>query len=205
LSAKLQNTAPYPSEVKWVNCFAPQLVKQLKWFTYQVLSSIPCRDSTLLLLSHGMAAACRQSVCPVLWKSSYTDTQSILNESLFVSELDGFQPTQCTILQIKCIYIALRISADISKFCTETQPKTPNSKQCRCWSTLARKNSLERPKPRKKPRGTRLCRVASPLLAVPGGDYNRTWPRCSNVHKWPAWSNNRSGTGSMSGEQVRVP
>uniref|UniRef100_A0A8C7UVL8 non-specific serine/threonine protein kinase n=1 Tax=Oncorhynchus mykiss TaxID=8022 RepID=A0A8C7UVL8_ONCMY len=22
-----------------------------------------------------------------------------------------------------------------------------------------------------------------PLLAVPGGDYNRTWPRCSNVHK----------------------
>ena len=23
--------------------------------------------------------------------------------------------------------------------------------------------------------------MASPLLAVPGGDYNRTWPRCSNV------------------------
>uniref|UniRef100_A0A8C8K0G8 Anion exchange protein n=1 Tax=Oncorhynchus tshawytscha TaxID=74940 RepID=A0A8C8K0G8_ONCTS len=34
--------------------------------------------------------------------------------------------------QIKCIYIALRTSADISKCCTETQPKTPNSKQCRC-------------------------------------------------------------------------
>uniref|UniRef100_A0A8K9X4N9 Nucleolar protein 58 n=1 Tax=Oncorhynchus mykiss TaxID=8022 RepID=A0A8K9X4N9_ONCMY len=34
----------------------------------------------------------------------------------------------------------------------ETQPKTPNSKQCRCRSTVARKNSLERPKPRKKPR-----------------------------------------------------
>ena len=36
--------------------------------------------------------------------------------------------------------------------CTETQPKTPNSKQCRCRSTGARKNSLERPEPRKKPR-----------------------------------------------------
>ena len=40
--------------------------------------------------------------------------------------------------------------------------KTPNSKQCRCRSTVARKNSLERPKPRKKPReepGFWLCRV----------------------------------------------
>uniref|UniRef100_A0A8C8FHD4 Drebrin-like b n=1 Tax=Oncorhynchus tshawytscha TaxID=74940 RepID=A0A8C8FHD4_ONCTS len=62
--------------------------------------------------------------------------------------------------QIKFIYIALRTSADISKCCTETQPKTPNSKQCRCRSTVPRKNSLERPKPRKKPRGTRLCGVA---------------------------------------------
>uniref|UniRef100_A0A674BLS0 Telomere repeat-binding factor dimerisation domain-containing protein n=1 Tax=Salmo trutta TaxID=8032 RepID=A0A674BLS0_SALTR len=32
--------------------------------------------------------------------------------------------------QIKFIYIALRTSAEISKCCTETQPKTPNSKQC---------------------------------------------------------------------------
>ena len=54
--------------------------------------------------------------------------------------------------QIKCIYIALLTSADISKCCTETQPKTPNSKQCRCRSTVARKNSLEGPEPRKKPR-----------------------------------------------------
>jgi hypothetical protein len=54
--------------------------------------------------------------------------------------------------QIKFIYIALCTSADISKCCTETQPKTPNSKQCRCRSTVARKNSLESPKPRKKPR-----------------------------------------------------
>ena len=38
--------------------------------------------------------------------------------------------------QIKCIYKALRTSADISKCCTETQPNTPNSKQCRCRSTL---------------------------------------------------------------------
>jgi hypothetical protein len=42
-------------------------------------------------------------------------------------------------------------SADVTKCCTETQPKTPNSKQCRC-STVARKNSLEREEPRKKPR-----------------------------------------------------
>uniref|UniRef100_A0A8C7C911 [histone H3]-lysine(4) N-trimethyltransferase n=1 Tax=Oncorhynchus kisutch TaxID=8019 RepID=A0A8C7C911_ONCKI len=39
-------------------------------------------------------------------------------------------------LQIKCIHIALCTSADISKCCTETQPKTPNSKQCRCRSKL---------------------------------------------------------------------
>ena len=32
------------------------------------------------------------------------------------------------------------------------QPKTPNSKQCRCRSTVARKNSLERPEPRNKPK-----------------------------------------------------
>ena len=72
--------------------------------------------------------------------------------------------------QIKRIYIALLTSADISKCCTETQPKqqamkNPNSKQCRCRSTVARKNSLEMPKPRKKPREEgwpvliRLCRV----------------------------------------------
>jgi hypothetical protein len=54
--------------------------------------------------------------------------------------------------QIKCIYIALLTSADISKCCTETQPKTPNSKQCMCRSTGASKNSLERLKLRKKPR-----------------------------------------------------
>jgi hypothetical protein len=53
--------------------------------------------------------------------------------------------------QIKCIYVALLTSADISKRCTETQPKTPISKQC-SGSTVARKNSLERPNPRKKPR-----------------------------------------------------
>ena len=46
--------------------------------------------------------------------------------------------------------MALRKSADISKCCTETQPKTPKNKQCRCRSTVA-KNSLERSEPRKKP------------------------------------------------------
>ena len=43
-------------------------------------------------------------------------------------------------------------SADVTKCCTETQPKTPNSKQCRCRSTVARKNSVEIPEPRNKPR-----------------------------------------------------
>jgi hypothetical protein len=54
--------------------------------------------------------------------------------------------------QIKYIYIALRTSADVSKGCAETQPKTPNIMQSRCRSMVARKNSLQRPKPRKKPR-----------------------------------------------------
>ena len=40
----------------------------------------------------------------------------------------------------------------MSPCCTETQPKTPNSKQCRCRSTVARKNSIERQELRKKPR-----------------------------------------------------
>ena len=53
---------------------------------------------------------------------------------------------------IKCISKAHLTSADVTKCCTETQPKAPNSKQCRCRSTVARKNSLERPEPRKNPR-----------------------------------------------------
>jgi hypothetical protein len=46
----------------------------------------------------------------------------------------------------QCIYKAL--------FTSETQPKIPNSKQCRCRSTVARKNSLESQelrKPREEP------------------------------------------------------
>ena len=53
---------------------------------------------------------------------------------------------------IKYIYKALFTSADVTKCCTETQPKTPNNKQCRCRSTVARKSSPERPEPRKEPR-----------------------------------------------------
>ena len=56
------------------------------------------------------------------------------------------------IYQIKCIYKALLTSADILKCYTETQPKTPNCKQCRCRSTWLGKTPLERPEPRKKPR-----------------------------------------------------
>ena len=57
---------------------------------------------------------------------------------------------------MNCIYIALLTSA-VSKCCTETQPKILNSKQCRCRSVVARKNSLERPEPRKKPREEPGC------------------------------------------------
>ena len=53
---------------------------------------------------------------------------------------------------IKCIYEALFTSADVTKCYTETQPKIPNSKQCRRRSTVARKNSLESQDPRKKPK-----------------------------------------------------
>ena len=41
-------------------------------------------------------------------------------------------------------------SADVTKCFYKTQPKTPNSKQCRCRSTVARKNSIERQEHRKK-------------------------------------------------------
>jgi hypothetical protein len=40
--------------------------------------------------------------------------------------------------QIKFIYRALLTSADISQCCTETQPKTTNSKQYRCRSTVSK-------------------------------------------------------------------
>uniref|UniRef100_A0A8C7F7B4 All-trans-retinol 13,14-reductase n=1 Tax=Oncorhynchus kisutch TaxID=8019 RepID=A0A8C7F7B4_ONCKI len=36
------------------------------------------------------------------------------------------------IFQSNVFYKALLTSADVPKCCTETQPKTPNSKQCRC-------------------------------------------------------------------------
>jgi hypothetical protein len=50
---------------------------------------------------------------------------------------------------IKYIYEALFTSADVTKCYKEIQPKTPNSKQCRCRCTVARKNSLEWQEPRK--------------------------------------------------------
>ncbi|CDQ80206.1 unnamed protein product [Oncorhynchus mykiss] len=77
----------------------------------------------------------------------------------------------------------------------ETQPKTPNSNQCRCRSTVARKNSPERQEPRKKLREEPryegwpvffwLCRVE--IITEHGQDVQM------------------SGTGSQPGEQVRVP
>ena len=58
---------------------------------------------------------------------------------------------QKSVKSIKCIYKALFTFGDVTKCCIETQPKTPN-KQYRCRSMVARKNSLEWPEPRKKPR-----------------------------------------------------
>ena len=82
-------------------------------------------------------------------------------------------PTYQSNVFIKPFYISR-----CHKCYTETQPKTPNSKQCRCRSTVARKNSLERQEPRKKPReepGSEgwpvlfwLCRVE--ILRVHGQD-----------------------------------
>ena len=91
--------------------------------------------------------------------------------------------------QIKCIYIALLTSADISKCCRETQPKTPNSKQCRCRSTVARKNSLERSKPRKKPREEPGYEGWPVLIWLCQAEITE---HGHNVHKWPAWSNNNN-------------
>jgi hypothetical protein len=51
---------------------------------------------------------------------------------------------------IKCIYKPI-LHQPMSKCYTETQPKTSNSKQCRWRSRVARKNSLERLKPREEP------------------------------------------------------
>jgi hypothetical protein len=73
----------------------------------------------------------------------------------------------------------------------ETKPTTPNSKQCRCRSMVARKNSLERQEPRKKPReepGSEGWPVLFWLCQME--IYKSTWPlsldhssRCSNVHR----------------------
>jgi hypothetical protein len=94
------------------------------------------------------------------------------NTSISVSNTFVIQSNQ----SIKCIYKALLTSADVTKCYTETQPKTPNSKQCRC-RTISLKRQESRKKPREEP-GSEL--IASPLLVVQGGDYNSTWPRCSN-------------------------
>jgi hypothetical protein len=94
-----------------------------------------------------------------------------------VIEEEGQHPTDNN-QQIKCIYITLLTSVYISKWCTETQPKTPNSKQCRRRSTVARENSLERPKPRKKPRKepgwSTLCEGDVSLHEANNG-LNRNW------------------------------
>ncbi|CDQ92596.1 unnamed protein product, partial [Oncorhynchus mykiss] len=97
------------------------------------------RGSNIIKLDQTQAEAVYRRRCVFL----YFIGVYILNKN--INNIQDFS-------QVKFIYIALRTSADISKCCTETQPKTPNSKQCRCRSTVARKNSLERPKPRKKPR-----------------------------------------------------
>jgi hypothetical protein len=66
-------------------------------------------------------------------------------EEYYLCDLTKIDKLKKSSDQIKFIYKALLISADISKCCTETQPKTPNSKQCRCRSTVARKKPREEP------------------------------------------------------------
>jgi hypothetical protein len=57
------------------------------------------------------------------WLSSISSTQS---QFLIV----------CVCVSIKFIDKALFTSANVKKCCTETHPKTPNSKQCRCGSMV---------------------------------------------------------------------
>jgi hypothetical protein len=61
-----------------------------------------------------------------------------------------------SVIDITFIYKALFTSVYVTKCYTETQPKSPISKQCRCRSTVARKNSLESQEPRRKQRGQAL-------------------------------------------------
>jgi hypothetical protein len=62
---------------------------------------------------------------------------------------------------------------------------------------VARKNSLERPKPRKNPR-EEPGYVGRPVLFWLCRVEIITWPRCSNIHKLPAWSNNNKAEQSKS-------
>ena len=74
-------------------------------------------------------------------------------------------------------WVSIEIALNSVKFqsinFTNRQPKTPMSKQCRGsgWEKLPR-----RQEPRKKPRGTRLQGVASPLLAVLVEIQECMWP-----------------------------
>ncbi|CDQ91927.1 unnamed protein product [Oncorhynchus mykiss] len=74
----------------------------------------------------------------------------------FTGRLGTHCHTHSTLLphcQIKLhVFIKPFLHQQISQCCTETQPRTPNSKQCTCRSTVARENSLERQEPRMKPR-----------------------------------------------------
>jgi hypothetical protein len=83
--------------------------------------------------------ALSSSICDILpcWLGSLLGSSS--SEDICDVVDDNHRTTSN---QIKCIYIALRTSADISKCCTETQPKTPNSKQCRCKNMFVNLHKL---------------------------------------------------------------
>ena len=90
------------------------------------------------------------NVCPLMnWYQHVMDISLMGKnpgsemEEYYLCDFTKIDKQKKSLDQIKCIYKALLKSADISKCCTETQPKTPNSKQCRCRSTVASKNSLE--------------------------------------------------------------
>ena len=69
-------------------------------------------------------------------------------ERLVMAHINSILPVTLDPLQFA--YRPNRSTDDTISIAQKPSLKPPNSKQCRCRSTVVRKNSLERPKPRKK-------------------------------------------------------
>ena len=114
------------------------------------------------------------SRCRLLWSCCHAAiTYPVLLHlctSKWIGDSGGFECNWNVFIvinqSIKYIYKALFTSADVTKCYTETQPKTPNSKQCRRRS--------KRKKPREEPSSAEwaflfwLCRVG--IITVHGQD-----------------------------------